>query len=412
MKAKQYLLPLALVFTFAFSSCQVIVDEDWQGRFASWGDSLNKEAWQLGIMFGLEMPSSIPINSIDEGMIAFVATSKIDEGSDAIFLISQNRQVSKIVDAEDLPEEMEFSGKVFWSPKGDLLAFPVHKLCPLDDGSAYQCEAAVFLVDIDTKSLRQISAVSEFAENPVWSPDGTSLVYRITDLNDPIGDDYFAVRLDGGGRVRLSDTPDRNVSWGQWSPDQQKFSYLSDNEKGMYLNIVSIGADPDTTLNVDISYFGSDGESQAASASTSGFYWSPDGRNIAFSNGPASVSQRQNFIMDVNSGEIVPLSERIGLLIYGWLDAKSILAEDHLQGIVGVALDGELISIVDGVLYPASGCSISPNAEAIILSHYDSNLTIPQEDIYKNFVWSITEEEVITRIDLVDYSAGEPCWIR
>jgi len=410
MKTQPYSYLLSLVFIIALSSCQVIASDDWGDMFSMWGDILEKEAWQVGIMFGLEIPSSVPINSVDEGMIAFVARSNTDEGSDAIFVIAENRQVRMLTDAEKLQDGFEFSGDVFWNPSGTHLVFPIHKLCPSDDGSAYKCEAEIYLVDVDSTSMLRISGQGEFAVDPVWSPDGLSLLYRVSDLSDPYGDDYFAERLDSGARVQVSETPEQNVSWGQWSPDQGYFSYLSKDESGVTLNVIDLAIGSEEVLDLDLSYFGSDGDMPANSIESSGFFWSPDGLSIAFSNGPESVSQRQNFLMNVNSGAVSQLSSRKGLLIYGWLDSQRILAEDHLQGIVSLSLEGEVISIVDGVLYPASSCSISPNAEAILLSHIMSNLTIPQEDIYANFVWSIPEEEVTSRIDLVDYSVGEPCW--
>jgi hypothetical protein len=401
---------LGFLLVFLLSACQVIESDKWQTRFSEWGDELDKQAWQLGIMFGLEIPRGVQINSIDKGRIAFVANSLKDDVGDAIFVLGVNRQLSKIVEQANLPEGMEFNGDVFWDAGGERLAFASHKLCPLDDGSAIRCEGAVFVIGVATQELRRISSNEEFADSPVWSADGELLMYRVMDVEDPTSDDYFSEWIDGGGRIRLSETPGQTVSWGQWSPTQSYFSYLASDEEISHLQLLSLNSEDGQSQRFDLSYFGSDGNAIATAVALSGIHWSPDGKYIAFSNGPETVAQRQNFVIDVRSGEISPLSADVGLLVFGWLDGRTIFAEDHLQGIVSVNLEGEVTALVDGVLFPASQCALSPGEDQVILSHYDSNFTIPQVDIYKNFVWDLDLEEVSTRIDLVDYSAGKPCW--
>lgn len=407
---KSRLLITLFVLALVLAAFQVSTNQEWTKRIAEWGDRLDKEAWQVGIMLGFEFPAAIPINSIDDGRIAFVGYSENPAQSDAIFVLYPNRQLEKIVDVADLAENMELNEDLLWNPAGDRLAFSTYRLCPLEDGSTRRCEGAIYIVTPDSLALVRFSWQNEFADSPIWSPDGESLLYRVSDVDDPTLDEYYAERLDGSGRRRLTESSGQTLSWGQWSPDQSYFSYLASDESGVRLHLQNLDAGEEGLQVIDLNYFGSDGESQARAISFSGFHWSPNGRYIAFSNGPETVAERENFLFDLRTNNVNLLSSRKGLLIHGWLDARTLIAEDHLQGIVSLSLRGELSEIVGGVLFFPSGCSISADGDSLLLAHYPSDLTIPQEDIYRNFVWSIPDEEVSTRIDLVDYVPGPLCW--
>ena len=82
-----------------------------------------------------------------------------------------------------------------WSPNGDKLAFSWHI-----DGFR---EEAIYVVNRDGTDLQEIvGALTTRATDPIWSPDGTELLY--TKINKNIGLQTFKVALDGGKPVQLT----------------------------------------------------------------------------------------------------------------------------------------------------------------------------------------------------------------
>jgi Tol biopolymer transport system component len=84
-----------------------------------------------------------------------------------------------------------------WSPDGTRLAYTVHrpKLAP-----------HVAVTDVADGRTRVASPPGLRATMPSWSPDGRYLVFAATE-GDPAALDLYAVRLDDGAWVRLTDAP-------------------------------------------------------------------------------------------------------------------------------------------------------------------------------------------------------------
>lgn len=66
-----------------------------------------------------------------------------------------------------------------------------------------------------------------YGSNPCWSPDGSRLVYEITEDDGTVitGSDLYLIGVDGRGRVKLTDTPDLIERWPSWSPDGASITY-------------------------------------------------------------------------------------------------------------------------------------------------------------------------------------------
>ncbi|MFC1682580.1 TolB family protein [Candidatus Zixiibacteriota bacterium] len=68
-----------------------------------------------------------------------------------------------------------------------------------------------------------------YGSNPGWSPDGRSLVHEVTadDGHVITGSELYTIDRDGGGRIQLTDTPDRIERWPGWSPDGRTIIFSS-----------------------------------------------------------------------------------------------------------------------------------------------------------------------------------------
>lgn len=72
---------------------------------------------------------------------------------------------------------------------------------------------------------------------PQWSPDGAYIVYMRTedDGHAVTASDLYAVRADGTGHVRLTDTPERLEMNPAWSPDGRWIAFDSMDEEALFL---------------------------------------------------------------------------------------------------------------------------------------------------------------------------------
>ena len=83
---------------------------------------------------------------------------------------------------------------------------------------AFAAGGDIFTVDPETGVTTAIVSESANDTDPVWSLDGTRIVFRRT-LPDEAGDRLYLARADGGGLVSLTPEPIANISSYRFSPD-------------------------------------------------------------------------------------------------------------------------------------------------------------------------------------------------
>jgi serine/threonine protein kinase/Tol biopolymer transport system component len=136
----------------------------------------------------------------------------------------------------------------------------------------------IYLVNLDTTGLTQLTNVEGGACQPSWSPDGAQIVFispcpARSEFNDDIYKDssLYVMNADGSGIKTLTDVPIAGFD-PAWSPDGGRiaFTSLRDGKKDIYLLTLETGTISRlTTVTGDIQ------ENSHPS-------WSPDGDQIVY----------------------------------------------------------------------------------------------------------------------------------
>lgn len=102
-----------------------------------------------------------------------------------------------------------------WSPDKKKIAFTSYTPGPYD-------RSQVFVLNLETGLLTQLTELKDGAFDPAWSPDGSTIAFA---GRYGTSTRILTARADGSGLVRLTEgTLDRAPSW---SPDGEEVAYLS-----------------------------------------------------------------------------------------------------------------------------------------------------------------------------------------
>jgi Tol biopolymer transport system component len=169
----------------------------------------------------------------------------------------------------------------------ELIKGPVYNATWSSDGSkiAYDAGGRIFIQNKDGSSRKELISSDTFydASYPVWSPDGSKIVFSGKKTNISNGQ-IFTMNSDGTNIVQISNfvpiEPDKvetTCTKPSWSPDGSKISYL--------VQILSGSFSGQDAYNSTGSYIvNADGTNVQKSPYASGAYfrWSPDGSKIAY----------------------------------------------------------------------------------------------------------------------------------
>lgn len=122
---------------------------------------------------------------------------------------------------------------------------------------------------------------------PVWSPDGTKIVFL--SFRDGNGEIYI-MNPDGSRQIRLTNNP-ASDNWPAWSPDGTKIAFTSDRDGNYEIYVMNADGSGQTRLT----------NNPMTDYSPS---WSPDGTKIAFTRRTSGTSGAIFFMNPDGSGQI------------------------------------------------------------------------------------------------------------
>jgi len=221
----------------------------------------------------------------------------------------------------ELALQVKRVGDVVPSPSGHLVAYQVSTAIIEEETSEWRTH--IHLAHADGSESRQLTRGEHSATAPSWSPDGNWIAFVSSRTEKS---NIWRIPVDGGEAQQVTDAPE-SVGAFQWSPDGQQIAFtmvdpqtdeetrrieeqddawvVDENLKMTHLYVV--GIDLDSGERSGWALTGGD-----FSVATSGFDWSPNGRQIVFTHIPipnanAVYTQGDISSVEVDTGELVHL---------------------------------------------------------------------------------------------------------
>ena len=163
-----------------------------------------------------------------------------------------------------IPAGMDFDSEPQYSPNGQWIAFTRFKSCRFGErgrqaGFTHGCKSAIFRVRPDGTGLKQLTAWGLEASAPDWSPDGTRIAFDVCD-SGRVGcrGDIYVMNGDGSRKTKLTNNP--TVQLGRfvfannpvWSPNGTRIlftQWLNDGFPTWFVSIDPDGSDPTVIVN-------------------------------------------------------------------------------------------------------------------------------------------------------------------
>lgn len=256
------------------------------------------------------------------------------------------------------------------SPDGKYVAYTIRE--PNWDEDAYETE--IWLAEVATGSVRQLTNAKKSSTGPDWSPDGTMIAFTSTRSDKS---QIYIIRLAGGEAEPITSGDDGVAGGFAWSPDGTRIAYTvtdpkpdtwKDRDK-KYGDFEIVDADQRLTHLWVIDLATKVPKRLTKGGFTVGsFDWSPDGKSIAFDHtvnaDPSSGGTANISVVSLFDNTIRPLVTQEGP------DNRPVWAPDGSKIVFSTAMARPFYYYANSVLatIPAAGGPIT-----VLTKSFDEN---------------------------------------
>jgi Tol biopolymer transport system component/uncharacterized RDD family membrane protein YckC len=156
----------------------------------------------------------------------------------------------------------------------------------------------IFVMNPDGSDQTNLTHTSADEFDPVWSPDGTRIVYARRTSADADAD-IFVMNADGSGQRNLTDNPTDDEA-PSWSPDGKRIAFAGERDRT-------------DQSPFDVFVMNADGSDQTNLTKNSPGWnvdpdWSPEGTRIAYARSTSADAATDIFVMNADGGDPTALT--------------------------------------------------------------------------------------------------------
>lgn len=205
-----------------------------------------------------------------------------------------------------LTMDPQYAYDASWSPDGKRI---IYRRIVNEGGAYFRGKGDIFSIDVDgTNNVNLSQAKDEHARNPAFSPDGKHIIYDAF-----VGDELKIILMKQNGSNQRSVSASTEFAFApSWSPDGQWLAHLRQDSDG-YVDVWRMRPDGSGAENLTESrgknYHAIGDSIQHWQYET---HWSPDGEWIAFTADYAEKGNIDIYLVAVESGKIARLTREKG----------------------------------------------------------------------------------------------------
>lgn len=129
----------------------------------------------------------------------------------------------------------------YWSPDGKQIVFASNR------GNIYARPNQIFIINVETKELKQLTTTNGDSSGPAWSPDGKTIAF----MSDRSGN-YELYTMDTEGKdLKQLTKNSKSDRFPRWSPDGSKLIFHSDRAGSIDLYTYDIASSEVVQLTKD-----------------------------------------------------------------------------------------------------------------------------------------------------------------